>query len=108
MEIIIGLIGFIFGLFLWASILGTLLYTFPMLKQLKYSPLNKDMGYQVIWLKEALPILLPALVLLTGLLFVPEFFIGTLPALVLMSINLKGLRKEAVNRINSRFKVSFI
>ena len=97
MELAIGLLGFFVGLFLWSNIYGSLFGTLPLEKKLVKAHVLK----KVNWAKIIAPILFAVIVLGVTAIFAKSFFIGTLPAGVVMLFNIGKLRREAAENLHN-------
>ncbi len=95
MELVIGLIGWIIGLFLWSNIIGNLFATTPILLNLKRSGYIKH----IKWLPVIGGILFATSVLIATGIWLRPFFIGSLAAGVIILFKIPGLRSEALENI---------
>jgi hypothetical protein len=102
MNIIIGILGFSVGLFLWSFILGGLFGLLPIRRKLNKEGRLKSVG----WLKIALVVIIPTLVILLSAKFITPFFIGTLPAGIIMLLNLGKVNENLIQSELSKLEGS--
>lgn len=97
MEIGLGFLGLIVGLFLWSNIFGSLFGTLPLeMKLVKAHVLKK-----INWAKIIAPILFAVIVLVVTAIFIRFFFYGTLVAAFIMLFNIGKLRAEAAENLRN-------
>jgi hypothetical protein len=92
MGFVIGALGFIFGLFLWSNILGSLFATLPLEKKLVKAGVKE----KIDWTKIIGAIVFAAIVLTLTAVFARTFFFGTLVGGFIMLFNIPKLRGEAI------------
>lgn len=102
MNIVIGIVGFAIGLFLWSSVLGSLFATLPLQKQLKKAGEIKD----IHWASVLLPILFAGVVLGLTAIFAKTFFYGSLVGGVCMLFNIGKLKREAFENYQNERKAT--
>lgn len=91
MSILISLAGFVIGLFLWSSVIGSIFATLPLQRRLKMEgSIN-----QVNWFSVLAPLSLAAVVLALTALFLNNFFLGSLVAGIMILFNIPNLKREA-------------
>ena len=99
MEIVLGLVGFFVGLFLWSFILGGLFGLLPTRRKLYKAGKVKHIG----WLKIMLVVAIPTVILILTAIFINPFFIGTLPAGLVMLFNVgkvnNGIRQSELDKL---------
>lgn len=99
MELLIGAVGFIVGLFLWSNIIGNLFATTPILRSLKRSgSIQKIKWFPIIG-----GVLFASLVLLASAIWLRPFFIGSLVAGVMIFFRIPQLKNEAMDNIKSDY-----
>lgn len=92
MEIIMGIIGFFAGLFLWSNILGSIFATLPVEKQM----VKAGVIPSVRWTKIMVPITFAVIVLAATVILAKTFFYGSLVAGFILLFNIGKLRSEAL------------
>lgn len=91
MEIILGTLGFFIGLFLWSNILGSFFGTLSIERHL----VKTNQQQNVRWAKIIFPVIFAVLVLILTFILLRPFFIGTIPAAIVMLFNIGNLKSEA-------------
>lgn len=95
MELVIGLIGWIVGLFLWSNIFGSLFATLPIVMKLKKSGDIKE----IKWMPIIGSVIFAAVVLGSAAIWARAFFTGALVGGVFILFSLGKLRREAIENI---------
>jgi len=100
-TIILGILGFIAGLFLWSNILGSVFVTIPIANKLKKQGIIKPEDYSL--LKMLAPIILPVIIFVLSFFYFRIFLYTSLISLLLIFLSLGKLRQEAYeNLINEQ------
>lgn len=90
------------GIFLWSNVLGCLFATLPIQTKLVKSGVLK----KVDWVKIIGSIFFAVIVFSVTAVFLRPFFIGTLPAGVIMLFNIGKLRAEELEQISESLEVT--
>ena len=101
MEIVLGIVGFIVGFFLWVLLVIGLFAVLPERRKAHKDGLLKSVG----WTKILPYVAIPLLVFLLSAVYLTPFFLGTLPAGVLILFNVRKIADE--NRQKERARINW-
>ena len=95
MTIVIGLVGWVVGMFMWSNIIGSLLATLPKVMKLRKAGLIKE----VKWLTILGPTIFSLIILVIAYFLSRTFFYAALFGGLLILFNYRSLKREAVENI---------
>lgn len=105
LDLILLIVGFFIGLFLWSNIIGSLFATLPLRMKMKKEGVIDKIG----WLYIIGPMLIPIVVLIVTAKYFPAFFFGSVGAGITILFNIKGLKNEAAaNFVKEEFSIKSI
>ena len=105
MEIILLIVGFFLGLFLWSNIIGSIFASLPLRMKMKKEGVIDKVG----WLYIIGPMIIPIVVLAVTAKYLPAFFFGSVGAGITILFNIKGLKNEAAaNFVKEEFSMKSI
>lgn len=89
--ILLFLVGWVVGLFLWSNILGSIFATLPLRMQLMREGVVKTMNWSII----VIPIIWSSIALIIASIYSTEFLYGSLVAGVMIFFQIHKLKAEA-------------
>jgi hypothetical protein len=101
---ILLILGFILGLFLWASLIGILFLYLPMVVRFRNNNIIDKVFIHLI----ILPIIVAGVILLTGYIFSINFAWGASIGAVAMFVNFNNLKKENWVKVLKDYDLTYV
>jgi 4-hydroxybenzoate polyprenyltransferase len=100
MDIALGLLGFIVGVFMWSNIYGSIFGTMPVERKAVKAGLSKKIN----WAMVIIPIIIAIVILTIAAKFSKNFFYGSIVAAFIMLFQIHKLRIEAVQNFQEKYE----